>query len=169
MKQITRFASILVIALGLAASAHANLTGDTITTSGLYVGPTSATVTPTADFTGIFGYVNFDFAATTLTVTPTTGVSWSGFGPYTFTFNDTITGVSIASNTGFSGGIVNNFSFNSDSLTLDMSSGEANNGSALVFDIASTNGQAVPDSGSTVALLGAAMVCLVAFRRRFAR
>jgi hypothetical protein len=169
MKSIIHSASLIILALGLAAAARADLTGDTITASGLFVGPSSATVTPTADFSGIFGYVNFDFAANTLTVTPTTSVSWGGFGPYTFGFNDTITGVSIASNTGFSGGIVDNFSFNSNSLTLDMSSGLAYAGSALVFDITSTNGQAVPDSGSTVALLGAAMVGLVAFRRRFSR
>jgi hypothetical protein len=61
-----------------------------------------------------------------------------GYGDFVFDgFDEVITSVSIASNTGFSGTVVDNFSFDAHSITLDMGSGQVGINSVLVFNIIS--------------------------------
>lgn len=163
MNMISRKSRSVFVALFMAVSAlafapaHAGLTGETINASGTFLGPSSATVGSGIEFIGIHNYLNFDFADDTLTITDTNLVGWSGFGNYVFSgFLSNITGFSIASNTGFTGRIIDNYSFDAHSITLDMSTGGRSVGSVLVFNIRSTP---VPEP-STLALLGLGLVAL---------
>ena len=158
----------LVVITSLAASANATLIGSTVTTNGYSLSPSSSTIGSGVEFIGVWGNINFDFGADTLTVTPNQGVSWWGFGNYVFSgFNDPITSFSIASNTGFTGSIVDNFSFTSNSITLDMSSASSGGSNTeLVFDINGSGTTApVPEPG-TIALLGLGMAGLAIFGKR---
>ena len=178
LKSISRFATVLAVSFGLAAVARAqsgDLTGDTITVTGAgYISPSSAVVGPGVEFTGIFGYMDVDFGADTLTLTTMGGLEgWSGFGDETFTFADnTIDGIQLASNSGFLNDGDNTLlevppSFTPDSITLDFGDGAVvGDGSNLVFNIESSS---VPDTASTLTLLGGALAGLAALRRRFAR
>jgi hypothetical protein len=151
--------------------ANPNLIGVTVTATGTDLSPPTATIGPGIEFTGISGDMNFDFDANSLTVTSQGNLTgWGGFGPYTFSgFTEPITSLSIGSNNGFAGKIVDNFSFTTDSITLDMSDGSVNSaGGTLVFNInSSTN--SVPDAGSSLAMLGGSLIGLAALRRRFGR
>ena len=168
----TRFASLFATAatvLLLALPARAGLIGDTLTATGTSLNPSTATVGAGVEFTGIGSSLQFNFDATTLTVTDLyANHGWGGFGFYTFTdLSSVFTNVSIASNTGsWYGGIVNNFSFTDHTVTFDLNNG-GHSGGALVFNLQST-ANTVPDSGATVALLGGALLGLVALRRRLA-
>lgn len=131
-------------ALVAAAPAHASLIGDTISASGSALSPSSATIGAGVEFNGISFTLNFDFDANTLTVTKGAGCTasvscgWSGFGSYVFSdFEDTITDVSLVTSSGFTGGIVTNFSFTADSITLDMDDGTlfVQQNPLLVFNI----------------------------------
>ena len=137
--------STVIAATGLAASffttsANASLVGSTITASGnnLFVSGTdltSTTIGSNIEFTGINSFMNFDFDANTLTITGSP-VLWRGFGDYVFSnFDVNINNVSILTNTGFNGTIVDNFSFDSNSITLDMSDSTRSKGSILVYSI----------------------------------
>ena len=166
MLLVTAFAA----AFGVTTGAHASLIGNTITATGTSVSPGTAVIGSGIEFSGIFDYINFDFGASTLTLTsPISGVSWSGFGDYVFSgFTDVITGLTIASNKGFSGDVITDFSFGAHSITLNMDAGRAQNKNAeLVFNIATapTN---VPEPG-TVAMFGLGMLSLVASRRKPAK
>ena len=144
-----------------AMPAHATLIGQTITATGITLTPTTATIGPGVEFIGIIGFMNFDFGASTLTLTPTVnGVGWGGFLNYVFSgFDDLITGLSISSNSGFSGTVVTNFSFGPHSITLDMNAGgAADSRSILIFDIVSS-ASTVPEP-SSMALIGLGLLGL---------
>lgn len=79
--------------------------------------------------------MNFDFDKNTLTLTSTLAL-WRVFGNYIFSaFDENIVNVSILSNTEFDGSVINNFSFDSNSITLDMSDSTKTTCSILIFDI----------------------------------
>ncbi len=68
----------------------------------------------------------------------------------------------ISSNTGFYGGIVDNFSSSANSFTLDMQSGGRTIDSVLVFDFVFAD---VPEPG-TIALMLIGLVCVGISRRK---
>jgi hypothetical protein len=154
--------------LGISGVANATLIGDTITATGIDLSPSSATIGDGVEFVGLGSYINFDFGASTLTISPIfTGVlNWGGYGNYVFSdFDETITGVTIASNTGFNGEIVDSFSFDADSITLDMTAGRSSSvPSVLVFNIA-TQTAPVPEP-ATMLLFGTGLASLVGARLR---
>jgi VPDSG-CTERM motif len=148
--------------------AHAGLTGETIDASGPTLGPPSATIGPGVEFIGIADFMNFDFGDNTLTLTIAgySDASWGDFKFYTFSgFTDTITGLSIGTNDGFSGDVLTDYTFTDHSITLHMGTGAALNNPSLVFDI-DTAGNSVPDQSSTVALCGIALAGIGSIRRR---
>ncbi|WP_185236423.1 PEP-CTERM sorting domain-containing protein [Teredinibacter franksiae] len=142
-------ASMLLVLLAIPA--HAGLMGDTISASGVSLNPGSATVGAGVEFIGTHGYLSFDFSDDILTITSSSSsLGWGGFGDYVFSdFDEIITDFSLLSNDGFSGGIVDNFSFDANSITLDMASGGFLAGSALQFSI---NSVPVPEPSSLVLL-----------------
>jgi hypothetical protein len=160
MLLITTFAATF----GAATGAHASLIGNTVTATGFTLGPTTAVVNSGIEFSGIVDYIKFDFGASTLTLTsPTTSVGWGDFGKYVFSgFTDVITGLTVASNTGFSGAMLTGFSFGTHSVTMDMGSGSAQQNAKLVFNIATAT---VPEP-TTVALLGLGLLGVAASRRK---
>jgi hypothetical protein len=161
--KFSRLIQTLCLAVGLfSASAQASLVGDTINASGNFLAPASATIGVGAEFNFANGYVLFDFGASTLTIKNTIGnLSWGDFGYYTFSgFDDTITGLSIASNNGFAGDPLSSFSFNAHSITLHWGNGSATPNAQLVFNI-----NAVPEPESLL-LVGTALLAALGLRRR---
>ena len=145
--------------------ANAGLIGDEIFASGDdWLTPVSAIIGAGPEFTWpSFAQTphQFDFADSTLSIIGEYS-AWSGHGDFIFSgFDDTILGFSVASNTGYSGTIVDNFSLTESSITLDMSSGSCRGG-VLVFDIATTT---VPEP-STMILLGFGLLCIVVAKRK---
>ncbi len=163
-------ATIIIAAVTFAflLPAGATLIGDTITATGYQLGPGTATIGAGIEFIAgdSIDLLNFDFDAGTLTVTRpgTTVLSYYDFGDYVFSdFDDIITGLSVASNTGFTGPIGSNLRFAAHSITLDMSGGIAHVDDVLVFNITT---EPIPEP-TTVLLLGSGLVGLAGFRRRF--
>lgn len=114
---------MLLAASAFVSPASATLIGDTISATGHQLTPISATIGAGSEFTGINGLINFDFGASTLTLTPTIfspSIGWGGHGFYVFAdFDDQITSLSISSNTGFTGGMANGkFTFDMHSIIL---------------------------------------------------
>src|SRR6266571_316262 len=95
--QAPKFALVTAAFLGnlllVTIPAQATLIGDTINGTGTFLAPGSATIGAGVEFTGIIGFINFDFGADTLTLTPTAGfIGWGGFGNYVFSgFDEVIT------------------------------------------------------------------------------
>ncbi|MBE9560743.1 MAG: PEP-CTERM sorting domain-containing protein [Proteobacteria bacterium] len=150
-------------------NANATLIGDTINSSGSGLNPASATIDNTIEFAGIIGWLNFDFGANTLTVTNTdtntAPISWGGWGDYIFSdFDSSITGLSILSNVGFTGSIINNFSFTDSSITLDMLSGGADVGGQLVYLI--ETGPSLPVPEPSIVWLLFSGLAIMGFARR---
>jgi hypothetical protein len=115
--------AILVVILGLAFNAQANMIGDTITGSGSSLQPATAIIGTGIEFDAHSGSMQFDFAENLLTVSVSNLFAWGGYGDYIFSeFDDVITSVSLVSNTFLSG--FTNFSFDDHSITLDADSGE---------------------------------------------
>jgi hypothetical protein len=169
MKRIRSAALALALAVSLLppAPARGTLIGDTINvTSGFGITPHTATIGAGVEFVGIFGVLNLDFGADTLSLT-TNGVSvgWSGYTSYVFSdFGPglTITDMSVLSNTGFSGPLVTAFSFTDTSITLNVSSAAYSPGAVLVYGLTF---QTIP-SPHSLALFGAGFVALSFVRRR---
>jgi hypothetical protein len=158
-----------VVAAGFSTSANASLLGDTIYASGTTLGPASAVIGSGIEFSGISNYIKFDFGADTLTLTSTANVSWSDFfATYLFSgFDEKITGFNIASNKGFYGNVLTNFSFTPNSISVNMAGGRADSTGRLVFNI-TTASAAVPEP-TTVALFGLGLLGFAASRRKSAK
>lgn len=166
--KFSRLIQSLCFAVGLfSASAQASLIGDTINASGLWLGPASATIGAGTEFNFAGNYALFDFGASTLTITNNAAgsLSWSDFQYFTFSgFDDTITGLSIASNSGFSGHPLSGFSFTDHSITLHWGIGQASAGAQLVFNIQTAS---VPEPESLL-LVGIGLLAAFGLRRRTA-
>lgn len=163
-----RSAAIAVFASVLAGQAAASLIGDTITASGLALSPSTATIGAGPEFNFV-GLECFDFDASTLTIGLCPGKSgghaWGDFGFFTFSGFDTeITGLTLASNTGYTGDPLSGFSFTSSSITLHWGVGSRTSEDAqLVFNITTAS---VPEPGTTgLAGLAVALAGLAAARR----
>lgn len=152
----------------LSATANATLIGDTITATGLSLTPATATVGAGPEFVFFDGAIAFDFDASTLTISnPVPGrANWGDFGDYVFGgFDEIITGLSIASNTGFSGAPLSNFSFTANSITVSWGDGSATGQAQLVFDIQTQAAAQVPEP-DTLFLAGLGVSALAIWRRR---
>ncbi len=156
----------LGVMMGVSGVANAaTLIGDTITATGYDISPANVTIGDGVEFLGISNYLNFDFGASTLTISDTVLGGWSGFGNFVFSeFDETLTGVTIASNSGFYGSIVDSFSFDAHSITLDMSDSGRSWESVLVFNIA-TETAPVPEP-ATMLLFGTGLAGLVGAQLR---
>lgn len=159
---------LFVGAAAVSTFANATLVGDTISANGNSLGPASATIGSGVEFKGISSFLDFDFGANTLTVSSTRGLlGWSGFGTYTFSgFDDVITSLSLASNSGFTASgstalFTSNFGFTDHAMTFNFNSGGVSNGAVAVFNI---NRSAVPEP-ETLGLFGVALLALAVSRR----
>jgi len=166
----TKFMPALLVsaALFVCSTCRAALIGDTLTATGGFLFPATATIGDGVEFT-FHDDVRFDFAESTLTLTTRIGPgSGGGQGFLVFSdFEDTITGISLASNDGWSGSVLTP-QFTAHSVTFDFQSFSwAAQGSEIVFNIETA--AAAPDQGTTVTLLGFAFMGLAAARRRMLR
>lgn len=172
--------SAVVCTFAICPIVNATLIGETISADGMMLSPTSATIGSGVEFTGINNYMSFDFGDDSLTLT-TSGVGFANWGNYVFSgFSSIITGVSIQSTLGFwEGSLFNPIVFTQDSITLDMTFGNAisydpNNNyqkldaAVLVFKIetAPSTPSTVPDVSGTLSLLGFTLVGFFALRRK---
>jgi hypothetical protein len=162
---LVRIVGALVCAFFLSSPLRAGLMGVTVSSAGYDPTPATAVVGAGAEFTGIVGYMNFDFADNSLTLTTSVPVSWSGFGTFTFTFDDVlISSFALQANSNTGGNHLTFYGFTANTVWLDLNSGSMNDGIA-VYSINSTS---VPDSGATMALFGLGLAALGLARRRFA-
>lgn len=148
--------------------ANASLMGDTINASGASLSPGSATIGSGVEFTGIHGFVSFDFGDDTLVITSHNQLSgWSSFGDYVFSgFDEIINSFSLISNDGFNADFISNFGFNANSITLRMDSGSVSDwqtGATAVFSI---NANTVPEPESLTLMLSAFTILGAVSRRR---
>lgn len=161
----------LVLAGLLASStvSNASMLGDTIIASGNDIGSLGsfnkwAVIGHGVEFLGISGGLVFDFDENTLTITGDSLTGWHGYGDFVFSgFDDTITGFTIASNTGFEGSILSNLRFDEHSITLDMSGATRSLGSSLVFNISTATPVPLP---SSALLLGTGLLWVATFKRK---
>jgi len=169
MKMRTLAGLVLAGLLASSTVLNASMIGDTIIASGNDIGSLGsfnkwAVIGHGDEFLGISAGLVFDFDENSLTVTGDSLSGWHGYGDFVFSgFDDTITGFTIASNTGFAGSIVNNLRFDEHSITLDMSGATRSLGSVLVFNITTATPVPLP---SSALLLGSGLLMLGLVRRK---
>ncbi len=157
----------LLMAVFAFSNAQAGLSGQTVTATGIFLGPSSAVVGDGVEFHN--GLVQFDFSDDRLTLSldlppGTVGGGWGALGTYLFSgFADTSLSMTIESNVGFSGSLLTNYSFANGSVSLNFFSGNACCGSdaRLVYSFQSS---AVPEPSTTALLLFG--VCSFGLARR---
>jgi hypothetical protein len=91
--------------------------------------------------------IQFDFGATTLTITTPNGITnWGDLGPFTFSgFDAILTKVSLASIQGFGLDFISDVKFNEHSITFDLDGGlSAGAGAKLVYNMRSRSRQLSP-------------------------
>ena len=137
-----------------------------ITGNGIMLSPTGVD----DQFTGINGYLKFQFDDNTLTISNagfTNQVWWYNFGTYVFSGFDHITNVSLASNNKFDGTFLNNIRFDDDSIRFNMNYGHYGYSSfddqKVVFNI--TSAAPVPEP-TTILLFGVGVMLGVGIYRR---
>jgi PEP-CTERM motif len=158
---------VLLVAVLALPSAQAGFSGQTVTATGTFLGPSSAVVGDGVEFRN--GMVLFDFSDDKLTLSldlppGTVGGGWGALGTYLFSgFADTSLSMAIDSNVGFSGSLLTNYSFATGSVSLSFFSGNACCGSdaRLVYSFQPT---AVPEPSTTALLLFG--VCSLGLARR---
>jgi hypothetical protein len=168
-------ALLLIAALSVCPTSRATLIGDTITATGPggLLPSSTAIIGAGIEFTGVgvsLTSVSFDFGANTLTLLPAPGLGAITGNNIFFTFSDfadTITGITVEANAGWSGSILTP-TFGAHNISLNFSSIQINTVApaprALVFNIQSL--PSVPDRGVTVAMLGLALTGLALGRRK---
>lgn len=155
-------------ALTFSCTANATLIGHTISGNGIDLSPNSTTIDAGIEFSGIAGYLSFDFDSNTLTIaSPDDLISWGGFGSYVFSgFDEIITSFNLVANSGFdpiSTYFISDYSFTPNSLILNMNSGhiiDYNAGATAVFEI---NTATVPEP-SGLAIFGLGLIGLLSSR-----
>ncbi len=105
---MNRYLFGLVVCLStliLSQTVQAGMIGDTINASGYSMTPAAATIDTTVEFTGINGFMDFDFDEGTLEIRVADiggGLIWGGFGLYEFTaFDDVITSITLDTYSGW--------------------------------------------------------------------
>ncbi len=164
------FLKSLVLLVGISATgAKATLIGNTIDVDNFLFTPSSATIGAGPEF-DFLGLLSLDFDANTLTISDISQgfLSWGDFDFVTFSgFDSEIVSFDLLSNDGFSGEILNNYSYTADSITLDWY-GEATAGAQLVFSIGlmQQDVDPIPEPGMlALMLLGLAGVARKTVRR----
>lgn len=126
------------------------------------------TIDSSTEFNIVSAFINVDFTENSLTLSNAKdayALWWLNYGDYTFSGFGNITNVYIESNNKFYGSVVNDYSFDNDSITLDMSNGwflhSSGNDQSLVFHIERelVAPAAVPEP-TTLMLFGAGLVGL---------
>ena len=182
IKPLMASAAAIVVASGLALSAHANqITGD-IDFAGEVKFNTNSLATATmvtAWKMAVVSDTTGDFASVA-DMTPVAFVTPYVFNPPTayaalwtvggFTFELTNSSIDLQTNKflNISGtGFVSGNGFDQTPGTWSFSSTQSNGGTSRLFSFAANTTAVTPDSGSTVALLGVALITVGALRAKF--
>lgn len=166
-KLFLRILFVFTCLTGLHNVANASLIGNEVYLT--WGPPQDRIIGDGVEFHAIFDSVGFDFAADTLTLSfggPSMG--WSGFDHLVFRgFSERITGLSIVSNTGFQGSMLNDFSFSDHTIDINMTYGSASNYPLLVYKINTDglDGSSVLEP-ATGFLIGLGFLFMIMARRR---
>lgn len=174
MKKLVKMVVLFGVWCSLVSSAH----GLTLTGSGLGVNE-SKEISDGVEFTGLAGYVGFDFEEhdnyITLTLVNTKsaiGLMWLNYGNYKFSGFENITDMYILSNNKYYGKVINNFKYDDSSITLDFSIGgfglSCSRDQELVFYIETetTPIAPVPEPATSMLMMGGLLSLVGRFRRK---